>query len=270
MAEYGARDGTPVLVFHGLPGSRRQRHPDDALAQALGARLLHFDRPGFGRSTRAARRSIAGFAADLSAACDALGLDRVRLAAVSGGAPYALAFAALVFQRVEKIAIVSGVGPPGSMPLAQLRMQNRLGLALAPRAAWLLRPFAWSMGALGLRDPQAYLRAVEDSLNATDRQLLADPAVRRMFGEDLAEAFAQSSGAFIDDLALVASDWGFDLGAVRAPVRLWHGDEDRAVPVAAAHALAARLPDAQLSLHPGEGHFLVLKRWREILEWLLR
>jgi pimeloyl-ACP methyl ester carboxylesterase len=266
VAEHGAPGGAPVLVFHGLPGSRRQRHPDDSIARELGARLLHFDRPGLGASTAHPRRSIAGFAADLRAACDALGLERVRLAAVSGGAPYALAFAAMAPGRVEKIAIVSGVGPPGSMPPAELRWTNRLGLALAPRAAWLLRPFAWAMASLSRED---YLNKVAQSLNGSDADQLARPEVRAMFAEDLAEAFAQSSAAMVQDLALIAADWGFELGAVRAPVRLWHGSEDRAVPAAAAHALAARLPDAQLSLCPGEGHFLVFARWREILRWLL-
>lgn len=267
MAEYGAADGAPVIVFHGLPGSRRQRHPDDAIARELGARLLHFDRPGFGRSTPVKRRTVAGFAADLCAACDALGIRQVRLAAVSGGAPYALAFAAAAPARVLKAAIVSGLGPPGSMPAAELRIRNRLGLLLAPRAAWLLRPFAWGMASLGAEE---YLHGVAQALNATDRALLARPDVRAMFAEDLAEAFAQSSGAFVDDLALVAADWNFDLSAVRAPLRLWHGSEDLAVPAAAARAIAARVPHAQLSLQAGEGHFLVFQRWREILSWLMQ
>jgi pimeloyl-ACP methyl ester carboxylesterase len=267
MAQYGAGDGEPVLVFHGLPGSRRQRAPDESIARELGARLLHFDRPGIGRSAPAARRSIAGFAADLIAACDTLGLARVRVAAVSGGTPYALAFAALAPQRTGKIAIVSGLGPRGTMPARELRWPNRFGLALAPRFAWLLRPFAWRMASI---PAEKYLNDVASSLNATDRELLADPAVRAMFAEDLAEAFAQSSAALVEDLALIATDWGFDLGAVRAPVRLWHGSEDRAVPPAAARALAARLPCAELSLCPGEGHFLAFPRWREILGWLMR
>jgi pimeloyl-ACP methyl ester carboxylesterase len=270
MAEHGAPDGAPVLVFHGLPGSRRQRPPDESIARELRARLLHFDRPGFGRSARAPRRSIAGFAADLRAACDALGVDKVRLAAVSGGAPYALAFAALASERVSKIAIVSGLGPRGSMPPAELHWLNRVGLAVAPRAAWLLRPFAWRMGSLGRGNPKEYLDKVAQSLNGSDATLLANPEVRAMFAEDLAEAFAQSSAALVEDLALIAADWGFDLGAVRAPVRLWHGSEDRAVPLAAAHALATRLPGAELSLCPGEGHFLAFARWREILGWLLK
>lgn len=258
-----------MLVFHGLPGSRRQRHPDDAVARLLGARMLHVDRPGFGRSSAAPRRTISGFANDVRVAFDSLGIDRVRLAGISGGAPYALACAALMPERVVKTAIVSGLGPPGSMPGARMVLRNRLGVLIAPRAPWLLTPFARGMRSLALDDPQAYLDMVGESLNAADREVVARPEVRAMFTEDLAEAFAQSSGAFVRDLALIAGDWRFDLGAVRSPLRLWHGTEDRAVPAAAAQALAARVPGAQLTLLPGEGHFLVFERWREILAWLL-
>lgn len=256
-------------MFHGLPGSRRQRHPDDAIALGLGARTLHFDRPGFGRSSVAPRRTIAGLAADVEEICHALSLGRISLAAISGGTPYALACAALLPERVAKVAIVSGLGPPGTMPGAEFRMRNRLGLALAPRAAWLLQPFAWGMRSLALRDPAGYLRMVAEALGPADGRLLQRPEVRAMFAEDLAEAFAQSSRAFVRDLALIARDWGFDLGAVRAPLHLWHGTEDRAIPAAGAQALAARVPGARLTLLPGEGHFLVFERWREILGWLL-
>jgi len=269
LAEYGAPAGEPVLVFHGLPGSRRQRHPDDAIALSLGARMLHFDRPGFGRSHAAPRRTIAGFAGDVIAACDFLGVDRVRLAGVSGGAPYALACAALLPDRVLKTAIVSGIGPPGSMPGSQMRLRNRLGILIAPRAAWLVQPFAWAMRSLALDDPAGYLDMVAEALGPADGQLLERPEVRAMFAEDLAEAFAQSSAPFTRDLALISGDWGFDLGAVRSPVRLWHGAEDRAIPASAAQAIAARVRRAELTLLPAEGHFLVFERWREILAWLL-
>jgi len=41
-------------------------------------------------------------------------------------------------------------------------------------------------------------------------------------------------------------------------------------PAAAAQGIAARVQGAHLTLLPGEGHFLVFDRWREILAWLLQ
>jgi pimeloyl-ACP methyl ester carboxylesterase len=257
------------VVFHGLPGSRRQRHPDCGVAAELGARMLHFDRPGFGRSSPAPGRTIRQLAQDMEYLCRHLSLGKIRLAGVSGGAPYALACAALLPDRVLRTAIVNGVGPPGTMN-GRFGLRHRLGLLLARRAPALLHPFAWGMRLLGRSDPERYLAMVGASLGESDRKALEDPAVRAMLAEDLAEAFAQSSRAFVRDLALVAGDWGFDLGAVRAPLRLWHGDDDRAVPPSGAQAIAARVRGAELTLLPGRGHFLVFERWREVLAWLLQ
>jgi pimeloyl-ACP methyl ester carboxylesterase len=152
---------------------------------------------------------------------------------------------------------------------AQFRMRNRLGFLLARRAPGLLRPFAWGMGSLARSRPERHLAMVAGSLGESDRRALGDASVRAMFAEDLAEAFAQSSGAFVRDLALIAGDWGFDLGTVRAPLRLWHGDDDQAIPPSGAHAIAARVRGAELTLLPGRGHFLVFEHWQEILAWLL-
>jgi len=49
-AEYGDRQGRPVFFFHGTPGSRRMRHPDDQMAKAARVRLITVDRPGYGTS----------------------------------------------------------------------------------------------------------------------------------------------------------------------------------------------------------------------------
>ena len=41
---------------------------------------------------------------------------------------------------------------------------------------------------------------------------------------------------------------------MKAPVRWWHGDADPIVPLDAAQAAAAHLPDAELILRPEESH----------------
>jgi pimeloyl-ACP methyl ester carboxylesterase len=269
-AEYGDGRGQPVLAFHGLPGSRRQRHPDDGIALALGARMLHFERPGFGISDPAPGRTLAGWARDVAEACDLLGVGALRIAGVSGGGPYALACAAMLRNRVERVAVISGVGPPQAMRTRGYSPFVRLGFRLAPRGAWTLRPFAALAGAVARRLPERYFELLGAGLNATDRRIFARPEIRAMFAEDMSEAFAQSGAAMAEDMALVASRWDFDPGVIRAPLALWHGTEDRIVPLSAAQALAESVPRAELQVLRGEGHFLVFERWAEILGWLVR
>lgn len=266
VAEYGHPEGKPVLGFHGLPGSRRQRHPDDSIATALGVRMLHLDRPGFGRSDPHRSRTLTSWVEDARAVCDALGLDRVCVIGASAGGPYALACAALLDERVARTAVVSGIGPPGAMALRAPVL--RAGFALAPRARWSVRPFAFAAGLLARHAPGRYLDALASQLNSADRRLLARAEFRAMFAEDLREAFAQGTAAFAQDLALIAAPWPFDLVRIASPLALWHGDEDWIVPHAAAEAVARAVPAAQLHLVGGGGHFLALERWHEILRWL--
>ena len=64
-------------------------HLDDAAER--GIRLLSYDRPGYGVSTRQPGRDVADCAADVAAICDALGIERLLTWGVSGGGPHALA-----------------------------------------------------------------------------------------------------------------------------------------------------------------------------------
>ena len=269
-AEYGDPAGRPVLAFHGLPGSRRQRHPDDGIARSLGARMVHLERPGFGMSDPAPGRTLGGWARDVAEACDLMGIERIRIAGVSGGGPYALACAAGLAGSVERVAVISGVGPPEVMRSRGHSLFVRLGFTLAPHGAWTMRPFAAVAGTIARRLPERYFELLGVGLNESDRRAFARPDIRAMFTEDMNEAFARSGSAMAEELALVATRWDFDPAAVRAPLCLWHGTEDRIVPVSAARVIAARVPAAQTKIVPGEGHFLVFERWREILEWLMR
>jgi pimeloyl-ACP methyl ester carboxylesterase len=74
----GDPDGLPVIVHHGTPMSGLPYAPHVALAREQGIRLLGYDRPGYGGSTRDAGRSVADCVADVTAVAEALDLDRMR------------------------------------------------------------------------------------------------------------------------------------------------------------------------------------------------
>jgi pimeloyl-ACP methyl ester carboxylesterase len=269
-AEYGHSKGKPIIVFHGLPGSRLQRHPDESIAVQAGARTIHFERPGFGCSDPQPGRGLVHWVRDVMTGTELLGLDRFAIAGISGGGPYALACAAFLGHRITRVAIVSGVGPSGSMSDRSMHLTARLGFALAARAPWLLRGGVAASAKFATAHPERYLDITSSSMAPRDRAILARPEVREMFAEDLREAFRQGTRGLLDDLGLIARPWQLPLAAATCPIAIWQGKEDTVVPASAAQRLADLLPGATLNLHAGEGHLLMLDRWPEILGWLVR
>jgi pimeloyl-ACP methyl ester carboxylesterase len=268
-AERGDPGGRPVFAFHGLPGSRLQQHPDLGLAAACGARVIHVDRPGFGLSSPQPGRTLASWAGDVAAIADRLELERFAVAGVSGGGPFALACAALLDGRVTRAAVVSGVGPPGTMHGGRTTITARTAFYLAARAHWLMRGPLRAAARLAVRSPQRFIDRAAAHLAADDRHTLARPEVRAMLERDLAESVRQGVDALIADLRLEARPWEIPLAAIGAPVVLWHGEDDRIVPAAAARHLAAAIPGARAEIVPGAGHFMIFDRWAEILGWLV-
>jgi pimeloyl-ACP methyl ester carboxylesterase len=268
--ECGDPAGRPVFAFHGLPGSRLQQHPDAGIAAARGARVIHVDRPGFGLSTPAPGRTFAAAARDVAALADRLEIGTFAVAGVSGGGPFAAACAALLGERVTRAALVSSVGPPGSMRGSPGALRTRTLLAIAAHAPKLLRRPLRIALRRALRAPERFIDRVAARLAPDDQRTLARADVRAMLARDLAESVRQGVDALLADLRLEGRPWALPLESIRVPVALWHGEDDRIVPVAATRRLAAAIPGARAHVLPGLGHFMIVDRWGEILDWLVQ
>src|SRR3954454_24933753 len=110
-AEWGDPQGRPVISCHGTPGCRLNRHPNQELVRSTGARVITFDRPGYGQSTRRPGRAVVDVVEDVARLADHLGLEDFAVVGGSGGGPHALAVAALLAGRVTRAASVVGVAP---------------------------------------------------------------------------------------------------------------------------------------------------------------
>ena len=268
-AEYGAARGRPVFLFHGIPGSRFLRHPDDTIAADLNVRLIVPDRPGMGGSSFRPGRRILDWPADLLELADALRIERFAVAGISGGGPYAAACGYVLADRLEAVGIISGVGPldaPGA--LTGMLSANRMGYSVGRWMPWPLwrAIFGQYYGDIS-RHPERLARVDEQEPEA-DRNLFSTPGVREIFIENFAAAFRQGTTGVARDGWLLARPWGFDLQAIRAPVYLWQGESDVVVTPAMARCMAERIPGCTARFLTGEGHLLWVTHWREILSAL--
>jgi pimeloyl-ACP methyl ester carboxylesterase len=75
---------------------------------------------------------------------------------------------------------------------------------------------------------------------------------------------------WIDDDFVFLEPWGFELDDIRTPVQLWHGAQDRFVPLAHGQWLAERIPGVEAHLSEQDGHLTIqLERIGEVHAWLL-
>lgn len=263
-AEYGAPDGMPVLYFHGAPGSRRSIFADmDRAAAQRGLRLIAPERPGYGLSDPANRRTVKDWTADMRVLTRALGIDRFRLIGFSMGSVYALACAQAIPARVERVAVVGGLAP---LSVAGVDADRPESL----RAFWDLarsdpRALHEAMAPLA-GSPAGLVATMAASAAQVDKNLLAARAAQ--FEADYAETLRGGVEGVAGDLVLAAGDWAFPLAEVQARVDLWIGAEDRLAPPVMSLHLASTLPNAVLRELPDEGHFCLYTRWIEILDRL--
>lgn len=265
-AEFGDPLGVPLLYFHGYPGSCLEAELGHAAARERGFRLIGIDRPGFGRSDPQWGRRLSDWPADVLVVADALGLARFAVAGASGGGPYAAACAALIPDRLIGVGILSGLGPPESrLPNDGMMWHNRVGLSIAERAPWLVRPVLGGVGFVMARSSRIAIANLQCHVAEPDRRILADPDFLRILSGSLREAFRNGSAGAVSDALVYARPWDVDLGSIRIPVHLWHGEDDVIVPVTMARWVARAIPGAHATYLPGEGHFSSIVRYVEAM-----
>ena len=267
--EYGPPDGRPILRFQGTPGSRNSRHPDEGAYDRLHVRVIVFDRPGYGASSRLTGRGISVVADDAAELLDNLGLEVVHVIGGSGGGPHVLAFAGRHAGRVRAATVVVGAAPLDEEDLGGLIELNRDGW-YAAREGWdamyqLLAPKREEV----LADPLAGFRAAMAAAPESDKAVMDDPAWQRVFIEDVTEAFRPGAEGWADEGMALTLEWDLDPADVQCSVTWWHGEHDANVPIAAVRRLLERMHEVDLRVWTEAGHLEPYLRHDEILGELL-
>ena len=258
-ASYGPDDGWPVLFFHGIPGSRHSSHSAGVVGESHGARVIAFDRPGYGLSDPLPGREIHDWPRDVVDALDVLSIERFSVFGYSGGGPFGLATAVAMPERVASIATVSGMGPLDT-PEAEARLtrEQRFRRFVTAWLSPIVRFRTWQATRSIRRDVGSFLMERAEAAPVEDQMQLERPAINSMMRQDL-----------IASVGLMARPWQFDLSQVRAPMQIWHGTHDDVVPLWLAESVASRLPHAETRFLSDLGHLLLLSHMTDIIVQLL-
>ena len=272
VEQAGDLSGMPIFLLHGTPGCRLSPRPRAAVLYRLGVRLITFDRPGYGGSDRLPNRRVADAAIDVAAIADAYGIERFAVIGRSGGSPHALACAALLRDRTTCAAALVSLAPPDARELDWFMGMGQSNIREFVSAAANRNLVAQRLTTLADQiraDPARLVSGLQADLTGPDRKIIADIGVRSMLLASYAEALRLSPYGWIDDILALCAPWKFSLAAIRAPVLIWHGEDDRFSPVSHARWLAKTIPNSTMIVQSGAAHFGALDILPDALQWLV-
>jgi pimeloyl-ACP methyl ester carboxylesterase len=260
FAEWGDHEGFPVFALHGTPGSRLLRHWDESKYASVGARVITYDRPGYGGSDRNPGRDVVDCVADVVAIADTLGLDWLAVTGGSGGGPHALAVAARLPDRVTRASCEVGIVPYGAPDFDWFEGMDPLNV----------KEFGWALEGEDVLVPELEREAAEMlervagdpakllgddwKLSEADRAVLARVEYREVIRQGFGEAFRKGVWGWVDDDLCFTRHWGFDLAEIRVPTRVVYGVTDVLVPWQHGEWLGRNVPDAEVVIEEESGH----------------
>ena len=224
-AEYGDKNGYPLLIQHGLIASICDYDLFEQLIE-WGTHLICIARPGYGESSPYMMNNIAEWADIVSVLIDTLKLSQFDVLGMSSGAPYSYALGYKFPARVRNIFILSGI--------PALYDDNVLSV-------W---PYAVNKNASlaemeKLAGELFFSNVSHDDLQRND---IKDSMMNNCFG-------------IAQDLRLRCKDWGFRLSEVSETVYIQHSRSDNAVPIRVAEMTAHLLPNCRLAISETDVHF---------------
>ncbi|MEM7747104.1 MAG: alpha/beta hydrolase [Pseudomonadota bacterium] len=267
--EYGDPNGFPVLALHGTPGSRLKYRVAHNKALQRGLRLITPDRWGYGGTDHPKCPSFKGFADDALALMLHCNAYRFSVVGVSGGGPFAAAIAARYPGNIERLALVAPVAELADPKMTgKMSLFHRFCFRGTPRVPGAVRASFWCLRAVAMLAPPLAATLAIIRAGPSDKKVMRPRSMRRLLGLTFAEGLRNGCEGPVIDMSLFARKWDFDAATIPSKVQVWLGNEDRNVPIPAAVALGNSMPNSQVTLTNGQGHFWISKDLDIVLKWL--
>lgn len=262
--ERGSSDGSPLFYFHGSPSSRVESElyiSEEALL-AQNVRLIAVDRPGMGLSDFQPNRRLLDWSQDVIALANRLNIERFSILAYSLGGPYGLACALAIPQRLHKVGIVSGAALFTEPELVKnVNEGTRRFLNLPRENPFASRLFLGMLRAMAHIAPSKFVAQANSLLPESDRAIVAaSPDFQKGFIKMVREALRQGTRGAHHESLLTITEYGFRLQEIQMPVMLWHGEDDKNIPVEMARYAASAIPKCEAKIYPNEGHLSLFKK----------
>lgn len=221
-AEYGDKNGYPLLVQHGLIASIRDYHLFDSLIKA-GIRVICLARPGYGQSSSYPMSQVVEWGEIVSLVVNELNLLQFDVLGMSSGAPYSYAIGYKLPNKVRNIFIFSGIP------------------ALYDDKVLAVWPYPVNRDA-SFAELEKLARELFFS-NLSQEELLQN---------DIKDSMMNNCFGLALDFKLRCNDWGFPLSEVKEKIYMQHSRTDNFAPV---EITAKLFPNCSLEIRENGEHF---------------
>lgn len=266
--QFGDPDGQPVVLMISSLRSSLGWPPESQAARELGIRLIVPERPGIGFSDVDPQMTLQSVAEDTRHLVDSLGLETIALSARSSGAPFALATAALMGDRVARVVLAA---PRLDVPQGKGNRTSMLdyffiGLRRHP---WLLKSSVAILRAKVSRGVMRQLALHFFEKSPVDYAVMQTNADVMENSVDAAiESFWVTYEGLFRESQLYLDGIEIETGGLTAPVEVWQGREDSVNPVDQTRACLAfhGITPAAHHVLDGQGHLFMVTYYRKLLE----
>ena len=270
--DIGEPKGTPILYFHGSPGSRFEALFAEKTAISKNLRIIAPDRPGFGDSDFKTNYSLLDYNNDIIEIVDQLNLSKFGIVGVSGGGTIVLSLAYEYSNRLLFAIDISGYAPVHKTELSKIMAPlDKLFIGIGKISPRLFKLAHSYMGrVVRKKSPQKLSKMLKSAYSEIDAEILQDEEIAKFFKVDMEEAFKNGANGPSWDAINIYSDWGFKLKDINFKIHLFHGTEDITVPLKFAEYKAKHLQNTSYTVYKNEGHFMFVRKFEDILSKVIQ
>jgi pimeloyl-ACP methyl ester carboxylesterase len=247
----GNPSGRAFVFHHGGLGCSQGMASLFRAASDLGVFLIGITRGGYAGSSRRPGRRTFNYVNETRIALDHFGVNEFVSFGWSSGGP-------AMVSDLQDERCVGGIGIASDAPRVSHDWESYLEKYPPANAdGYSAEGFEWDLEAAHSLRGEDLERYFDLLLCPRDREM-----VRGEFADELAEGIrigmAPGLEGLLDDFESDADSWGIDLGALKKPVAIFQGSDDRFCAPAHGYYLNDNLGNSELILIEGQGHLSLM------------
>ncbi len=265
-AEFGDRQGYPIIFAHGAPGCHVEGAIFDAAAKNAGFRFIVLDRPGMGYSDFDPEQTMLDYPLDVKALAAHLGLQRFGVMGWSGGGAPTMACGYVIPELIDFCIVLAGYTPLETPELISLLPKaDQFGYRLLNKQG-LFSGMFWLMQWMIKLTPGRYYDFIKQAVNESDLAILTVPINQQLFMRDQIHCFRKGYQGTALDARLTYQSWHYDIRDIKTRIDIFHGTDDKLVPFAFAERNASLLKNCYLHPLKDQGHLFPFSHQKLIFE----